>query len=74
MKGSAVRNVPRADASRVEPLGRYGVATLHEAQGRTGLLKTYMRPIYAGASCWGSAATILGHPATSSSRTTTASW
>lgn len=62
MNAIAVRNVPRADAACVETLGRYGVATLHEAQGRTGLLKTYMRPIYAGASCCGSAVTILGHP------------
>lgn len=62
MNGIAVRNVPRADAACIEALGRYGVATLHEAQGRTGLLKTTMRPIYAGASCCGSAVTILGHP------------
>ncbi len=62
MSGIAVRNVPRADAACMEALGRYGVATLHEAQGRTGLLKTYMRPIYAGAACCGSAVTILGHP------------
>ena len=62
MSGIVVRNVLRADAACIEALGRYGVATLHEAQGRTGLLKTYMRPIYAGASCYGGAVTILGHP------------
>ena len=62
MSGIAVRNVPRVDAACIEALGRYGVATLHEAQGRTGLLKTYMRPIYAGAACCGSAVTVLGHP------------
>jgi 4-hydroxy-4-methyl-2-oxoglutarate aldolase len=62
MSGLAVRNVPRAEAAVVEALGRHGVATLHEAQGRTGLLKTYMRPIYPGAACCGSAITVLGHP------------
>jgi 4-hydroxy-4-methyl-2-oxoglutarate aldolase len=62
MSGIAVRNVPRADAACIAALGRYGVATLHEAQGRTGLLKTYMRPIYEGAACCGSAVTVFGHP------------
>lgn len=62
MNGIAVRNVLRADAACIEALGRYGVATLHEAQGRTGLLKTYMRPIYEGAACCGSAVTVFGHP------------
>ena len=62
MNGIAVRNVPRTDAACIEALGRYGVATLHEAQGRTGLLKTYMRPIYEGAACCGSAVTVFGHP------------
>jgi 4-hydroxy-4-methyl-2-oxoglutarate aldolase len=62
MNGIAVRNVPRADPACIEALGRYGVATLHEAQGRTGLLKTYMRPIYEGAACCGSAVTVFGHP------------
>ena len=62
MSGTAVRNVPRADPACIEALGRYGVATVHEAQGRTGLLKTYMRPIYEGAACCGSAVTVFGHP------------
>ena len=62
MSAIAVRNVPRADAACIAALGRYGVATLHEAQGRTGLLKTYMRPIYEGAACCGSAVTVFGHP------------
>ena len=62
MSGTAVRNVPRADAATVEAVGRYGVATLHEAQARTGLMKTHMRPIYPGAACFGSAVTVLGHP------------
>lgn len=62
MNGIAVRNVPRADAAVIESLGRYGVATLHEAQGRTGLMQSHMRPIYPGAACCGTAVTILGHP------------
>ena len=62
MNGIAVRNVPRADAVDIAALGRYGVATVHEAQGRTGLLKTCMRPIYPGAACFGSAVTVFGHP------------
>ena len=61
MNGIAIRNAPRADADTIEALGRYGVATLHEAQGRTGLMKAHMRPIYPGAACVGSALTVLGH-------------
>ena len=62
MSGVAVRNIPRAAAADVEALSRFGVATLHEAQGRTGLMKSYMRPIYAGAACCGTAVTVIGHP------------
>ena len=60
--GIVKRNIVRADAAAVEKMGRYGVATVHEAQGRVGLMQTYMRPIYSGARIAGPAVTVLLHP------------
>jgi 4-hydroxy-4-methyl-2-oxoglutarate aldolase len=60
--GIVKRNIVRADKSAVEKLARFGVATVHEAMGRVGLMKTYMRPIYTGANLCGTAVTVLMHP------------
>jgi 4-hydroxy-4-methyl-2-oxoglutarate aldolase len=60
--GIAVKKITRADPAGVAELAKYGVATLHEAMGRVGLLAPYMRPIYPGAKACGTAVTIFAHP------------
>src|SRR4051812_2842640 len=60
--GIAVRRIQRAPAEAVKALSRFGVATIHEAMGRAGLLGPYLRPIYPGARLCGTAITALGHP------------
>ena len=60
--GVVYRNIQRADRDAAQALGRYGSATVHEAMGRVGLMKPYMRPIYAGAQVSGTAVTVLLQP------------
>jgi 4-hydroxy-4-methyl-2-oxoglutarate aldolase len=60
--GLVKRNIERAEGSAVAKLGRFGVATVHEAMGRVGLMKPYLRPVYAGARLCGTAVTVLLQP------------
>jgi 4-hydroxy-4-methyl-2-oxoglutarate aldolase len=62
MKPVVVTNTPRIDRSVVDRLAELGTATTHEAMGRLGLMKPYMRPIWAGAQVAGSAVTVLAQP------------
>ncbi|MCB2039829.1 MAG: 4-carboxy-4-hydroxy-2-oxoadipate aldolase/oxaloacetate decarboxylase, partial [Rhodoferax sp.] len=60
--GIVKRTIVRADKAAVDKLSGFGVATIHEAMGRVGLMKPYMRPIYTGAHVCGTAVTVLLHP------------
>ena len=60
--GVVKRNIVRADRVAVDQLAGFGASTVHEAQGRVGLMKTYMRPIYPGARISGTAVTVLLQP------------
>ena len=60
--GIVKRNIHRADKEAVDQLARFGVATIHEAMGRVGLMKPYMRPVFKGARLCGTAVTVLLQP------------
>ncbi len=60
--GVVYRNITRAERNAADELAAFGSATVHEAMGRVGLMKPYMRPIYSGAQVSGTAVTVLLHP------------
>jgi 4-hydroxy-4-methyl-2-oxoglutarate aldolase len=60
--GVVYRKIQRTDAKLADALAKFGSATVHEAMGRVGLMKTYMRPIYPGAQVSGTAVTVLLQP------------
>jgi 4-hydroxy-4-methyl-2-oxoglutarate aldolase len=62
MKPRIVRTIQRAGRETAQKLGQFGVATVHEAQGRTGLMRPYMRPVYPAARVGGTAVTVLCTP------------
>jgi 4-hydroxy-4-methyl-2-oxoglutarate aldolase len=62
MKPVVVRNIKRADSNAIGTLGAVGVSTAHEALGRSGLMRPYMRPIWAGAQIAGPAVTVTAQP------------
>jgi 4-hydroxy-4-methyl-2-oxoglutarate aldolase len=62
MKTVVVRNIRRAEADVVKRLGALGASTVHEAYGRIGLMKPYMRPVWAGGEAAGTAVTVLAQP------------
>ena len=62
MKNVVIRNIDRADAAVIKRLGALGTATVHEAHGRFGLMKPYLRPVWAGGEAAGAAVTVLVHP------------
>jgi 4-hydroxy-4-methyl-2-oxoglutarate aldolase len=62
MKTVVVRNIKRTEGDLVKRLGALGVATAHEAYGRFGLMKPYLRPVWSGAETSGTAVTVLAQP------------
>ncbi|HXO70178.1 MAG TPA: 4-carboxy-4-hydroxy-2-oxoadipate aldolase/oxaloacetate decarboxylase [Bradyrhizobium sp.] len=62
MKTVVIRNIDRADADVVKRLGALGASTVHEAYGRAGLMKPYLRPVWAGGEAAGTAVTVLAQP------------
>ncbi|MCL6633189.1 MAG: 4-carboxy-4-hydroxy-2-oxoadipate aldolase/oxaloacetate decarboxylase [Alicyclobacillus herbarius] len=62
MSHKIVRNIERVDPTALRELQNFGTATLHEAMGRSGLMKPYLRPIYDTARVCGSAVTVSCHP------------